>query len=158
MNLGFAPRLNQSPFVPAEAGTQFFGRVLGPWVPASAGTNEIERRFKLSSSRSDFLDRLPGQLSGRLRLELVQQDRVAFAVEADCHAADRALDDVALEGDVLRFEIGNERIEILDLECDRPAGGRARLLTSEVGQREAAAARQVVFDPPLIAAIAVAAE
>src|SRR5262245_45459800 len=27
------------PFVPAEAGTQFFGRVLGPWVPAFAGTN-----------------------------------------------------------------------------------------------------------------------
>jgi len=27
------------PFVPAEAGIQFFGRVLGSWVPASAGTN-----------------------------------------------------------------------------------------------------------------------
>src|SRR5262249_13887870 len=27
------------PFVPAEAGTQFFGRILRPWVPASAGTN-----------------------------------------------------------------------------------------------------------------------
>ena len=27
------------PFVPAEAGTQFLGLVLGPWVPASAGTN-----------------------------------------------------------------------------------------------------------------------
>ena len=27
------------PFVPAEAGTQFFGRVLGPWIPALAGMN-----------------------------------------------------------------------------------------------------------------------
>jgi hypothetical protein len=27
------------PFVPAEAGTQFFGRVLGPWIPAFAGMN-----------------------------------------------------------------------------------------------------------------------
>src|SRR5207249_2486093 len=27
------------PLVPAEAGTQFFGRVLGPWIPAFAGTN-----------------------------------------------------------------------------------------------------------------------
>src|SRR5262249_14493750 len=27
------------PFVPAEAGTQFFGRVLGPWIPACAGMN-----------------------------------------------------------------------------------------------------------------------
>jgi len=27
------------PFVPAEAGTQLFGRVLGPWIPAFAGMN-----------------------------------------------------------------------------------------------------------------------
>jgi hypothetical protein len=27
------------PFVPAEAGTQFFSRVLGPWIPAFAGMN-----------------------------------------------------------------------------------------------------------------------
>src|SRR5215468_3695340 len=27
------------PFVPAQAGTQFFGRVLGPWIPAFAGMN-----------------------------------------------------------------------------------------------------------------------
>src|SRR5262249_32159880 len=27
------------PFVPAEAGTQCFGRILGSWVHASAGTN-----------------------------------------------------------------------------------------------------------------------
>ena len=27
------------PFVPAEAGTQFFGRVLGPWIPASEAVN-----------------------------------------------------------------------------------------------------------------------
>jgi hypothetical protein len=25
------------PLVPAEAGTQFFGRILGPWIPAVAG-------------------------------------------------------------------------------------------------------------------------
>src|SRR2546421_4827268 len=43
----FALPVNQSPFVPAEAGTQFFGRMLGPWVPASAGTNGVQ----LSSSR-----------------------------------------------------------------------------------------------------------
>ncbi len=27
------------PFVPAEAGSQFFDRVLGPWIPACAGMN-----------------------------------------------------------------------------------------------------------------------
>jgi hypothetical protein len=27
------------PFVPAEAGTQSFGRVLGHWIPAFAGMN-----------------------------------------------------------------------------------------------------------------------
>src|SRR5262245_15407377 len=88
----------------------------------------------------------------------MQQDRVAFAVEAHGHAADRALDDAALERDILRLEIGDERIEILDLECDCAAGGGAWLLPSEVGEREAAAARQIVFDPPLIAAIAMAAD
>jgi hypothetical protein len=30
-------RLFFVPFVPAEAGTQFFGRVLGSWIPAFAG-------------------------------------------------------------------------------------------------------------------------
>src|SRR5215475_505209 len=41
----FVPPLNQSPFVPAEAGTQ--GPRIRPkdWVPASAGTNGIKRRF-----------------------------------------------------------------------------------------------------------------
>jgi hypothetical protein len=28
-----------APFVPAEAGTQLFGRVSRPWVPAFAGMN-----------------------------------------------------------------------------------------------------------------------
>src|SRR5882762_7942841 len=42
------------PFVPAEAGTQFFGRVLGSWVPASAGTNGdwFNGGANLNSSRS----------------------------------------------------------------------------------------------------------
>src|SRR5262245_25997603 len=44
------------PFVPAEAGTQFFGRVLGRWVPASAGTNGdwFNGGANLISSRSSL--------------------------------------------------------------------------------------------------------
>src|SRR5262249_2846447 len=45
MNLRLAQPLNQSPFVPAEAGTQGPRIRLENWVPASAGTNGVERRF-----------------------------------------------------------------------------------------------------------------
>jgi len=37
----FALPLNQSPFVPAEAGTQSFGRVLGPGFPLARERTEI---------------------------------------------------------------------------------------------------------------------
>ena len=42
------------PFVPAEAGTQFFGRAFGSWAPASAGTNGdwFNGGANLNSSRS----------------------------------------------------------------------------------------------------------
>ena len=65
----FAPPLNQSPFVPAEAGTQEPRTRPKNWVPASAGTNGIKRRFKLSSSRSSWL-----------------VDATMFGVSADQHS------------------------------------------------------------------------
>jgi len=34
------------PFVPAEAGTQFFGRVLGPWIPAFAGMTRGHKHWQ----------------------------------------------------------------------------------------------------------------
>src|SRR5262245_41747655 len=43
MKLRFAPTSNQSPFVPAEAGTQGPRAPPKSWVPASAGTNGIRR-------------------------------------------------------------------------------------------------------------------
>src|SRR5262249_53402072 len=46
-----APPSNQSPFFPAEAGTQGPRTRPKNWVPASAGTNGIESRFMLISSR-----------------------------------------------------------------------------------------------------------
>jgi hypothetical protein len=52
------------PFVPAQAGTQFFGRVdyriLGPWIPAFAGMNGdwFNAGANLNSSRADASDRL----------------------------------------------------------------------------------------------------
>src|SRR5690242_10535748 len=41
-------------FTASEAGPQFFGRVLGPWVPASAGTNRdwFNGGANLDSSRA----------------------------------------------------------------------------------------------------------
>ena len=49
------------PFVPAEAGTQFFGRALGSWVSASAGTNGdwFNGGANLNSSRSSEKDSGP---------------------------------------------------------------------------------------------------
>jgi hypothetical protein len=55
--MGFArvSRL-QIPLVPAEAGIQFFGRVLGPWIPACAGMNGdwFNDGANLSSSLASF--------------------------------------------------------------------------------------------------------
>jgi hypothetical protein len=49
------------PLVAAEAGTQFFGRVLGLWIPASAATNGdwFNGSENIDSSRldSDFAKR-----------------------------------------------------------------------------------------------------
>jgi hypothetical protein len=44
------------PFVPAEAGIQFFGRVLGRWIPAYAGMNGdwFNGGANLNSSRSNL--------------------------------------------------------------------------------------------------------
>src|SRR6185295_19513270 len=81
-----------------------------------------------------------------------------LAVDANRHAAYRALDDAAFECDVLGLEIRDQSIEILDLEGDRSAGRGARLLAGEVGDRQAAAARQVILDPPAVAAIAIASD
>jgi hypothetical protein len=89
-----------------------------------------------------------------LRLELMQQDGVALAVQAHRHPADGAVDDIALKGDALALQVGHEAIEILDFECDRAAGGVAGLFLGEVGEGQAAAAGQIVFHPPVVALVA----
>src|SRR5215831_18786651 len=61
----FAPPLNKSPFVPAEAGTQGPRTRPKNWVPASAGTNG--NKFKLSSSRSAALNDVAAKAQLRLR-------------------------------------------------------------------------------------------
>src|SRR5262249_17372732 len=48
-------RTRVNPSLTTEAGTQGPRTRPKNWVPASAGTNGIERRFKLSSSRSSRL-------------------------------------------------------------------------------------------------------
>jgi hypothetical protein len=49
MGFGFAPPLNQSPFIPAEAAIQGPRIQLRTGFPASAGTNGTKTRFKLNS-------------------------------------------------------------------------------------------------------------
>jgi hypothetical protein len=82
-----------------------------------------------------------------LRLELMQQDGVAFAVQAHRHSTDRTVDDITLEGDTLALEVGHEAIEVLDLERDCAAGGVAGLFLGEVGKSQAAR-RQASRIPP----------
>src|SRR5262245_14861724 len=89
-----------------------------------------------------------------LRLELMQQDGVALAVQAHRHPTNRTVDDIALEGDTLVLEVGHEAIEVLDLERNRAAGGIAWFFLGEVGEGQAAAAGQVVFHPPVVPLVA----
>jgi hypothetical protein len=63
----------------------------------------------------------------------MQQDGVAFAVQTHRHSTDRTVDDIALEGDTLAFEVRHEAIEILDLECDRAACTVTGPFLGEVG-------------------------
>ena len=55
----------------------------------------------------------------------MEDDRVALWVQASDHPAMGTMDDVAEERRALRLEVGDERIEILDLESDRAARGSA---------------------------------
>jgi hypothetical protein len=50
-----------------------------------------------------------------LRLELMQQQRIALAVQTHRHPTDRAMDDIALEGDALLLEVGHEAIKVFYL-------------------------------------------
>src|SRR6478672_2872592 len=83
----------------------------------------------------------------------MEDDRVALSVQAGGHPAIGASDDVAAERGALRLEVGDERVEILDLESNRAARGRARLVRDEICERDTAAVRQVVLDPPLVALV-----
>src|SRR5262249_44028611 len=85
------------------------------------------------------------------RLELMQQDGVALAVQAHRHSAHGTMDDVALEDDPFVLEVGHEAIEIFDLERDRATGGVAGLFLGKIRECQAAATRQIVFHPPVIA-------
>jgi hypothetical protein len=103
---------------------------------------------------AEFTVDIGGPSVGSLRLELMQQDGVALAVQAHRHPADGTVDDIALEGDALALEVGHEAIEILDFERDRAAGRVTGLFLSEVGESQAATAGQVVFHPPVVALVA----
>src|SRR6266566_2901357 len=59
-----------------------------------------------------------------------------------------------LKVNALALEVGHEAIEVLDLERDRAAGGVAGLFLGEVSEGQTAAARQVVFHPPVVALVA----
>src|SRR5215831_20562925 len=69
-----------------------------------------------------------------LRLELMQQDGVAFAVQTHRHSTDRTVDHIALKRDTLALEVRHEAIEVLDLERDRAACAVTRFFLSEVGE------------------------
>ena len=61
----------------------------------------------------------------------MQQDGVAFAVQAHRHSTDRTVDDIALECDTLALEVGHEAIEVL--ERDRAACSITRFFLGEIG-------------------------
>src|SRR5262249_21564166 len=69
-----------------------------------------------------------------LRLELMQQDGVALAVQTHRHSTHRLLAHIAFEGDALALEVGHKAIEVLNLECNRSACGVTRFFLSEVGE------------------------
>src|ERR1700680_4448509 len=81
--------------------------------------------------------------------------RVAFSVQAGGHSAIGAMHNAPTERRTLRLEVGNERVEILDLESYCPARRGARFIRDEIGKRETAAARKVVLDPPLVAPVSI---
>ena len=95
--------------------------------------------------------------SSNLRIELMEDYRVALGVQAGDHPAIRAVHDVAAKSCALRIEVGDERVEIVDLEGDRTACGGARLVLDKIGERDTAAARQIVFNPPFVALVTVQA-
>lgn len=85
--------------------------------------------------------RTRGHLPLILPIELVEDDRIALGVQAGSHPAIGAMDDVAEERRALRLEVGDERVEVLDLESDCAARGGARLVRDEIGESDTAAAR-----------------
>src|SRR5262249_21169536 len=66
--------------------------------------------------------------------------------------------DVAAERRARRLKLGDERVQILDFESDRAARGGARLVCDEICERDTAAARQVILDPPFVALVTVQAD
>jgi hypothetical protein len=116
--------------------------------PSSPSNHNTTQSYPQGYVRATIVD------AASLRLELMQQNGVAFAVQAYRHSTDRTVDDIALEGDTLALEVGHETIEVLDLECDRAAGVVTGLFLGEVGKGQAAAAGQVVFHPPVVPLVA----
>jgi len=64
------------------------------------------------------------------------------------------VDDVAAERHAAILQLPHQVLQILHFERDRAARGRAGLVLNEMGQRQATAARQIVFHPVLVALIA----